>query len=69
MLAGGACGQFLEVVPIVDDLVAAGPAFFEVVEDGLSGVVVASPFFVLLVFVVFEAAVTLAPLLALFTHY
>jgi preprotein translocase subunit SecF len=69
VLAGGAGGQFLEVVPIVDDFVAAGPAFFEVVEDGLSGVVVASPFLVLLVLVVFETAVALAPLLALFTHY
>ena len=69
MLAGGTGGQFLELVPIVDDFVAAGPPLLEVVKDGFSGMVVACSFLVLLVLVVFEAAMTLAPLLALFTHY
>lgn len=58
----------MELVPIIDDLVAAGPTFLQIVEDWLSWMVVTGSFSVLLVFVVFEAAVTLAPLLALLTH-
>ena len=69
MLAGGTGGQFLELVPIVDDFIAAGPPLLEVVKDGFSGVVVACSFLVLFVIVVFEASVALAPLLTLFAHY
>ncbi len=42
MSADGAGGYFLELVPVVNNLIAAGPAFFGIVEDGLTAVVVAS---------------------------
>lgn len=69
MFASGAGGQFLELIPIVDDFVAAGPSLFEIVEDGLSGVVVAGCFGILLFVVVFEAAVAFAPFVPFGLHF
>lgn len=69
VFGGGAGGQFLELIPIIDDFVAASPALFEVVEDGFSGVVVTGAFRVLLLIVILQASVPLATFLALFAHY
>lgn len=37
-----ACRYLLEFIPVIDDLVAASPSFFEIMENGLPRVVVAS---------------------------
>ena len=42
MSADGAGGNLLELVPVINDFVAAGPALFGVMENGLAAVVVAS---------------------------
>lgn len=65
----GASGKFLELIPIVYDFVAACPAFLEVVENGFSGVVVASSLYVFIIFVVFETSVPFASLFSLIAHY
>lgn len=69
MLGSGAGGQFLEFIPIIDDFVATGPAFLEVVEDRLAGMVVAGAFLVLFLLVILQATVALATFLALLTHF
>ena len=34
--ANSAGGEFLELVPVIDDFIAAGPSFLKVMENGLS---------------------------------
>jgi len=63
----GTSWKFLEIIPIVDYFVAAGPSFFEVVEDRLSRMEVACSLFILGLVVVFEAAVALTSFIGL--HY
>lgn len=55
--------QFLKFIPIINNFVAARPAFLEVVEDGLSWMEEAGGVAVLLIFVMLEAAVTFATFL------
>lgn len=69
MFASGTGGQFLELVPIIDNFIAAGPSFFEIVEDGLSWVVAASAFCVLLFVIVFETAVAFTPFVPFGLHF
>ena len=58
----------MELIPIVNNFVAASPAFLEIVEDGCAGVEVAGSLGVLLWVVVFEAAVADASFLAFGLH-
>jgi len=69
VFASGASRQFLELIPIIDNFVAAGPSFFQIMEDGLSRVVVTGSFSILLFIVVFEAAMALAPFVSFGLHF
>lgn len=65
MPAHCASRNFLELVPVVHDFVATGPALFGIVEDGLTSVVVTGSVGVLLLFVVLETARVFAAKLGL----
>jgi hypothetical protein len=69
VFASGAGGQFLKLIPIIDDFVAASPSLFEIVEDGLPWVVVAGCFSILLFVIVFEAAMAFAPFVPFGLHF
>lgn len=59
---GASCTSWklLELIPVIDDLLAAGPAFLGVVKDGFAGMVMTGGFVVLVVSVLLPAAVSLA---------
>lgn len=58
--ASGTSWKLLELIPVIDDLLAAGPAFLGVVKDGFAGMVMTGGFVVLVVSVLLPAAVSLA---------
>lgn len=52
--------QFLKLIPIEDDLVAASPSFLQIVEDGFPWVIAAGRIRVLMLVILFPAPVTFA---------
>jgi hypothetical protein len=54
MSADSTCGYFLKLIPIINNLIAAGPALFGVVENGLTPMIVTSTVRVFFFFVVLE---------------
>jgi|JI6StandDraft_1071083.scaffolds.fasta_scaffold09855_6 hypothetical protein len=55
--------QLLEIVPIIDNLVAAGPSLFGVVEDWLAGMMQAGLFVVVGLHILLAAPIVFASLL------
>lgn len=68
MFASSTSGQFLEVVPVVDDLVAACPALLKVMENRLAWMEVAGSFDIVNLIVVLKAAVPFASFFPFFLH-
>ncbi len=64
MSADSTRGYFLKLVPIVNDLIAAGPALFGVVKNGLTPMIVTGGVRVFFFFVVLETARMFAAKLA-----
>ena len=63
MFAGSTGRQFLKLVPIVDNFVATGPTFLQIVENWLPRMEVTTALFVLGLVVVLQTTVTFAALL------
>lgn len=61
--------KFLELIPIINDLVAASPALLQVMEDGGSRVVSADAGRVFIRQVVFVASLVNAPMFPVLHHY
>ena len=55
----------MELIPIIDDFIATGPSFFEIMEDGLAWVEMTGALDVLLVGVMFEATMAFTTFLTL----
>lgn len=62
------CGDFLELIPIIDDFIATSPSFFCIVEDGLPAMIVASIICVFLLIVILETAWVFTSKLPLSRH-
>ena len=69
MFSWCASWKFLELIPIIYYFVATSPAFFKVVEDGLTWVKIASSLGVILLVVVFETTVTSTSFLTFCLHF
>ena len=67
--ANCASWQFLELIPIVNNFITASPAFLEVVENGLPRMEIAGLVAVLVLVVVFEAAMAFAAFVAFDLHF
>jgi hypothetical protein len=51
MLAYCASWQFLKLIPIINDFVATCPSFLQIMENRFSCMIMANPFYVLLLFI------------------